>query len=261
MGKFGSPQLGRFANGYTEYDDPKLNKCPKCGALTDSRICPICHSEIPYEMLAGHRATAAKVNVIYCEHCGAENGKGYSKCAACGKKRRKSHKALISALSILLILESSFIGYAFVMANAVVPPRANESEPQGYSVDTAAVNAMIEQRYKQKCTEMEYAVLARNPNSFKNQLMTVTGEVIQVTDISGGYFIRMNITKGEYDIWTDTIAATVIANPNGERILEGDIIKIYGECAGLYTYESVFGVSISLPKIDAPYYELINEQK
>ena len=261
MGKFGSPQIGRFANGYTEYDDPKLNKCPKCGALTDSRVCPICHAEIPDDMLAGHRKTAAKINVVYCERCGAENSKGYSKCISCGKKRQKSHKALISVLSIMLMLETAFIGCAFVMANMESVQQTYSQVAKGYSVDMAAVNAMIEQRYKQKCVEIEYSVLARNPDSFKNQLLTVTGEVVQEVDIDGGFFVRMDITQGEYGIWTDTIAATVAAHANGERILEGDIIKIYGECSGLYTYESVFGVSISLPKIDAPYYELVEKQK
>ena len=56
MGKFGSTVLGRFRDDYKEYDDPNLNKCPKCGALTEAKVCPICHAEIPIEMQAGHRS-------------------------------------------------------------------------------------------------------------------------------------------------------------------------------------------------------------
>lgn len=133
MGKFGSPQIGRFANGYTEYDDPKLNKCPKCGALTDSRVCPICHAEIPDDMLAGHRKTAAKINVVYCEHCGAENSKGYSKCISCGKKRQKSHKVLFAIVLVLLALESCYIVRINVMAK-----RLTESINDIYAITSNA---------------------------------------------------------------------------------------------------------------------------
>lgn len=43
-----------------------------------------------------------------------------------------------------------------------------------------------------------------------------------------------------------------------DRILEGDIITIWGECDGLYSYESVLGSKVSLPKIDVKYYSIDN---
>ena len=43
-----------------------------------------------------------------------------------------------------------------------------------------------------------------------------------------------------------------------DRILEDDIITIWGECDGLYSYESVLGSKVSLPKIDVKYYSIDN---
>ena len=43
-----------------------------------------------------------------------------------------------------------------------------------------------------------------------------------------------------------------------DRILEDDIITICGECDGLYSYESVLGSKVSLPKIDVKYYSIDN---
>jgi len=44
-----------------------------------------------------------------------------------------------------------------------------------------------------------------------------------------------------------------------DRILEDDIITIWGECDGLYSYESVLGSKVSLPKIDVKYYSIDNK--
>ena len=43
-----------------------------------------------------------------------------------------------------------------------------------------------------------------------------------------------------------------------DRILEDDIITIWGECDGLYSYESVLGSKESLPNIDVKYYSIDN---
>ena len=57
-------------------------------------------------------------------------------------------------------------------------------------------------------------------------------------------------------MWDDTIISTVTIPDGEDRILENDIIDIYGTCAGLYTYESVLGQKISLPRIDIKYYSI-----
>ena len=92
----------------------------------------------------------------------------------------------------------------------------------------------------------------------------MTGEVIQVQESSWGNTVnlRINVTKETYEYisdvtWTDTIFATVEIPDGADRILEDDVINFWGTCDGMYTYESVLGSSVSLPKIDIKYYELV----
>lgn len=110
---------------------------------------------------------------------------------------------------------------------------------------------------------IDYATLARNPDNYKDQKFVMTGEVIQVQEPTFGKTVqlRINVTKQTYEYidsvtWTDTIYATVQIPDGGNRILDGDIITFYGTCDGLYTYTSVLGSSISLPKIDIKYWSL-----
>ncbi len=110
---------------------------------------------------------------------------------------------------------------------------------------------------------IDFATLARNPDSYKGQKFVMTGEVIQVQEPTFGKTVqlRINVTKKTYESidavnWTDTIFATVQIPKGDDRILEGDIITFYGVCDGLYTYTSVLGQSVSLPKIDIDYWNL-----
>ena len=113
--------------------------------------------------------------------------------------------------------------------------------------------------YCNACESIDYITLARNPDKYKGNLYKITGKVIQVMEANGGAFVRMDVTKGEYGYWTDTIASAIRIPKGSDRILEDDIITIYGECYGLYTYETVLGSEMSIPRIDAMFYELITE--
>lgn len=122
----------------------------------------------------------------------------------------------------------------------------------------------IEQKFKDSCGAIDFKTLSRNPDKYKGNNYKFTGEVIQVQE---GWFdsvdLRINITKEEYEYiedvyWTDTIYATVIIPEGEDNILVDDIITIWGTCDGEYSYTSVLGNSISLPKISIEYYE-INE--
>lgn len=120
------------------------------------------------------------------------------------------------------------------------------------------------ENYIDSCREIDYETLSRNPDKYKGEHFKLTGQVIQVLD-SDSWFndattLRINITKeeSEYidDWWKDTIVATVVIPKGADRILEDDVITFYGDCDGLYTYTSILGQKISLPKIDIKYFEI-----
>lgn len=72
----------------------------------------------------------------------------------------------------------------------------------------------------------------------------------------GSYTLRVNITQGTYT-WSDTILVSYTKQDSNEaRILEDDIITMYGTLAGTYTYESVMGASVTVPLFFAEYIDL-----
>lgn len=60
----------------------------------------------------------------------------------------------------------------------------------------------------------------------------------------------------EFD-WSDNIYVVLSRDYVSEKFLENDIVEFYGECKGSYTYKSIFGQAIEVPKILAAYMELI----
>lgn len=126
---------------------------------------------------------------------------------------------------------------------------------------------MSESFYKKECESIDYETLARNPDKYKGNKYVLTGKVIQVDEssYSDNVDLRINITKNtnKYtdDVsWSDTIYATVEIPKGSDRILKNDVITFWGVCDGMYTYTSVLGSSVSLPKIDIEYYEIKNDK-
>lgn len=146
-------------------------------------------------------------------------------------------------------------------STAVVSEEKKEEQPNN-EVDQQ--NTVAEEEFKNSCESIDYATLARNPDKYKGNNYVFTGKVIQVTEstwYNKNVDLRIDITEESYEYlegsnWTDTIYA-IVEIPDGEdRILEDDIITFWGTCDGMYTYESIFGQKISLPKIDIKYFEL-----
>ena len=109
--------------------------------------------------------------------------------------------------------------------------------------------------YKEKCKTYSYKKIARNPNKYIGKRMKFKGKVIQVQE---GWFksvtLRVNVTKGEYGFWDDTIWVDyTYKDDNESKILDDDIITIYGEFKGTESYTSVLGSKVTIPKIEAKY--------
>ena len=82
------------------------------------------------------------------------------------------------------------------------------------------------------------------------------GEVIQVLEENGAYTLRVNITKGEYDIWTDTIMVYYVGDADNNRILEDDMVTMYGQLGGMYTYTTIMGGENTVPLLYAEYIDI-----
>lgn len=124
----------------------------------------------------------------------------------------------------------------------------------------------VKKDFKKSCTTITYKKLARNPDKYKGKHFKIKGQVIQVLD-SDSWFdnsttLRINITAeknqfadGGY-LWSDTIVSAVNIPDGADRILEDDIITLWGTCEGAYTYESILGQKITAPRVDIEYYKI-----
>lgn len=127
---------------------------------------------------------------------------------------------------------------------------------------TKAKKKVSAKAYKNNCKTLSFKDLSRNPDKHKGEKLKYTGKVIQVQedehwlDDNTTVDLRINVTKDEYGLWNDTIYATVELPKNADRILEDDIITIWGECDGKYSYTSVLGSDVTLPKINIKYYSV-----
>lgn len=115
-----------------------------------------------------------------------------------------------------------------------------------------------EQSFKESCQEYTFEQMARNPDNFKGTNVKVTGEVVQALYDSDSVDLRVNITKkGNYSTYyTDTVYVTYNTKAGEDKILEDDIITIYGTSMGDYSYTSTLGAKITLPLISAKYITL-----
>lgn len=112
------------------------------------------------------------------------------------------------------------------------------------------------QEYKSSCTAgYSYTELARDPNTYVGKNAKFTGKVIQVSEGLSSTVMRVDVTQGKYS-WDDTLYVTYTPKDGESRILEDDIITIYGEMQPLKTYTTVMGASVSIPAIDAKYIEI-----
>lgn len=124
-------------------------------------------------------------------------------------------------------------------------------------VTTTEKQTVSESEYKASCEKVAYKDIARQPDLYDGKEVVFTGEVVQVQEgILGKNIYRINVTKGDYDIWEDTVYVTFTLPEGAARVLEDDIVTFYGTCTGTYTYTTVLGSSMTIPSVTAKYIDI-----
>jgi len=93
-----------------------------------------------------------------------------------------------------------------------------------------------------------YDDLMRNVENYKGKVIYYRGEVIQVSQgIGDNYDLRIGVTPNEFGIYNDIIWV----NYRGSRVLENDLVDLWGNVKGLKTYTAVLGNEVTVPEVDA----------
>lgn len=130
-----------------------------------------------------------------------------------------------------------------------------KQEREKKKLEQKAKEEQEKQAFISSCQTYTFEQIARNPDKFKGTNVKLTGEVVQVIDSLASKSLRVNITKnGTYSTYyTDTIYVNYMPEEGEDRILEDDIITVYGTAQGDYSYTSTIGTTITLPFISGKY--------
>lgn len=245
-------------------------KCPKCGKDYEGNFCPNgCNS--PYAQ--------SSLNTIKCPKCKTDYvgnfcPNGCNSFYVNSNQHKKIYKrwwfwvAIVAAFLVVVSsldngtgdsIDSSVSNHSSELTSSTMQTQKTTKQ-----TTTTISAATKEEAFKNECATIDFKTLSRNPDKYKGQKYKFTGEVIQVMEPtfswSNTVTLRINITKevlyDDYAMWSDTIYATVEVPDSEDRILEEDIITFWGTCEGLFSYETVMGNTVSLPKIHIEYYQI-----
>ncbi len=101
-------------------------------------------------------------------------------------------------------------------------------------------------------TEITYDELARNPEKNKGKKIILSGTIIQVIERKDYSQYRLAVDDNYDHIVFIEIPKSLLSS----RILENDIIKIYGQSYGTIDYESTLSGNITVPAITVDKFEI-----
>lgn len=139
-----------------------------------------------------------------------------------------------------------------------------ETEETTTEEETTIAETESEDEFKSSCQEIGYKKLLRTPDDYAGQRIVITAEVQQVID--GGLFddskyYRVQTDNNDSGYYFDDEYFMYDNRVDDDmKILDGDVLKIYGEFTGLETMKRVItGSKDEVPAIKAYYIELISE--
>lgn len=131
--------------------------------------------------------------------------------------------------------------------------RIEEEEAQKKAEEEAAAQLAAEeearkQEEKEKMgyeTGITYDNLARNPDDYNGEKVKFTGKVLQVMEGDTENQIRLAVNSDYDTVLYCGYSPSIVSS----RILEDDIITIYGTSVGTISYESTLGGTITIPGV------------
>ena len=106
------------------------------------------------------------------------------------------------------------------------------------------------------CQALTYEQVARDPDTYMGTAAHFRGKVSQVIEGDGFNVYMINVTADQYGLYTDAVYVEYTAPVGASRILEDDVVDIYGTMMGLQTYTTVLNAQKTIPAMLASYIDL-----
>lgn len=98
---------------------------------------------------------------------------------------------------------------------------------------------------KANAKTIDYPQLKKNPDRYKGEYVKYKGKILQILEGDNITNIRLAVTPTSYGYNVSDVI--FIEYPGYTDFVDDDIVTVYGEIYGSYSYESQAGYQISLP--------------
>lgn len=113
----------------------------------------------------------------------------------------------------------------------------------------SVASSMTVEEIKNSASVISYDNLMRYDSNYIGNIVYNKGEIIQVHERrTDSYILRVATEQSEYGGYHGDV---IYVNYKGDRLLEGDIVNIWGEFEGLETYKTILGARVTIPEINS----------
>lgn len=208
----------------------------------------------------------AKSKITTCKHCGAEIAASAKVCPQCGGKNKPPiYKRWWFIAIIVLIVLSAIGGSGSSSDSSASSSKATSKASASIASSVASVAPEIsEDDYKAECQTVDYKELCRYPEKYEGTKIVVKVKVSQIIDanFSGSEKAWRTYTDNSgYGFYADD-EYYMLDKRGGDavKILDDDIITVYGEFTGLEKItRALTSTTDELPRIEVKYADLVDE--
>lgn len=208
----------------------------------------------------------AKSKMTTCKHCGAEIAASAKVCPQCGGKNKPPiYKRWWFIAIIVLIVLSAIGGSGSSSDSSASSSKATSKASESTASSVASVVPEIsEDDYKAECQTVDYKELCRYPEKYEGTKIVVKVKVSQIIDanFSGSEKAWRTYTDNSgYGFYADD-EYYMLDKRGGDavKILDDDIITVYGEFTGLEKItRALTSTTDELPRIEVKYADLVDE--
>lgn len=208
----------------------------------------------------------AKSKMTTCKHCGAEIAASAKVCPHCGGKNKPPVYKRWWFIAIIVLVVLSAIGGSGSSSDSSASSSKATSKASASTASSAAsvVPEVSEDDYKAECQTVDYKELCRYPEKYEGTKIVVKVKVSQIIDanFSGSEKAWRTYTDNSgYGFYADD-EYYMLDKRGGDavKILDDDIITVYGEFTGLEKItRALTSTTDELPRIEVKYADLVDE--
>lgn len=206
----------------------------------------------------------AKNKMTTCKHCGAEIAASAKVCPQCGGKNKPPIYKRWWFIVIIVLIVLSAIGGSGSGSDSSASSSTTKASESTASSAASVVPEISEDDYKAECQTVDYKELCRYPEKYEGTKIVVKVKVSQIIDanFSGSEKAWRTYTDNSgYGFYADD-EYYMLDKRGGDavKILDDDIINVYGEFTGLEKItRALTSTTDELPRIEVKYADLVEE--